>query len=79
LDAGLSLFVVNNLKLSVHTIGVIFFFNTTTIVLAQLWVLNRIEGKSRTRVMGIVAMFWFIFWIILESTLQTTGLGVRPR
>jgi len=69
LDAGLSLFVVNNLKLSVHVIGVIFFFNTSTIVLAQLWVLNRIEGKSRTRVMGVVAAFWFIFWLILEMTL----------
>ncbi len=71
LDAGLSLFVVNNLKLSVHAIGVIFFFNTATIVLAQLWVLNRIEGKSRTRVMGIVAACWFTFWMILESTLAT--------
>ncbi len=69
LDAGLSLFVVNNLKLSVHSIGVIWFFNTSTIVLAQLWVLNRIEGKSRTRVMGIVAAFWFFFWVILETTL----------
>jgi MFS family permease len=69
LDAGLSLFVVNNLKLSVHVIGVIFFFNTSAIVLAQLWVLNRIEGKSRTRVMGVVAAFWFFFWVILEVTL----------
>ena len=69
LDAGLSLFVVNNLKLSVHSIGVIFFFNTSTIVLAQLWVLNRIEGKSRTRVMGVVAALWFFFWVILEVTL----------
>jgi MFS family permease len=69
LDAGLSLFVVNNLKISVHAIGVIFFFNTSTIVLCQLWVLNRIEGKSRTRVLGVVAGSWFIFWIILESTL----------
>ncbi len=69
LDAGLSLFVVNNLKISVHAIGVIFFFNTTTIVLCQLWVLNRIEGKSRTRVLGVVAALWFIFWVILESTL----------
>jgi MFS family permease len=78
LDAGLSLFVVNNLKLSVHTIGVIFFFNTSTIVLAQLWVLNRIEGKSRTRVMGIVAGFWFLFWIILESTLQLPAAASVP-
>jgi MFS family permease len=70
LDAGLSLFVVNNLKISVHAIGVIFFFNTSTIVLCQLWVLNRIEGKSRTRVLGVVAVLWFIFWVILESTLE---------
>jgi MFS family permease len=69
LDAGLSLFVVNNLHVSVHAIGVIFFFNTSTIVLVQLWVLNRIDGKSRTRVMGVVALFWFFFWVILESTL----------
>lgn len=69
LDAGLSLFVVNNLKISVHAIGIIFFFNTSTIVLVQLWVLNRIQGKSRTRVMGVVAAFWFLFWLILETTL----------
>jgi MFS family permease len=69
LEAGLSLFVINNLKLSVHAIGIIFFFNTMTIVVAQLWVLNRIEGKSRTRVLGVVAAFWFIFWVILETTL----------
>lgn len=78
LDAGLSLFVVNNLKLSVHAIGVIFFFNTTTIVVAQLWVLNRIEGKSRTRVMGVVAAFWFLFWIILESTLALPAAASIP-
>jgi MFS family permease len=78
LDAGLSLFVVNNLKISVHAIGVIFFFNTTTIVLAQLWVLNRIDGRSRTRVMGVVAAFWFIFWIILESTLALPAAASIP-
>jgi MFS family permease len=78
LDAGFSLFVVNNLKLSVHAIGVIWFFNTTTIVLAQLWVLNRIERRSRTRVMGIVAAFWFIFWIILESTLTLPAAASIP-
>jgi MFS family permease len=78
LDSGLSLFVVNDLKLSVHTIGVIFFFNTTTIVVAQLWVLNRIERRSRTRVMGVVAAFWFIFWIILESTLAIPAAASIP-
>ena len=69
LDAGFSLFVVNDLKFTVHSIGVMFFFNTTTIVLAQLWVLNRIHGKSRTRVMATTALLWFTFWIILDVTL----------
>lgn len=75
LDAGLSLFVVNNLKISVHAIGVIFFFNTSTIVLAQLWVLNRIENKSRTRVMGVVSALWFLFWVILETTLHLPAVA----
>ncbi len=69
LDAGFSLFVVNDLKLTVHSIGVMFFFNTSTIVLAQLWVLNRIHGKSRTRVMATTALLWCAFWIILDVTL----------
>jgi MFS family permease len=68
-EAGFSLFVVNNLKLPIHVIGVIFFFNTSTIVLAQLWVLNHIEGRSRTRVMATAAGFWCIFWIILDVAL----------
>ena len=68
-EAGYSLFVVNDLKLPVHVIGVIFFFNTTTIVCSQLWILNRIEGKSRTKVMATVALVWFFFWVILDSAL----------
>ena len=76
-EAGYSLFVVNNLHLSVHVIGVIFFFNTTTIVCSQLWVLNRIAGKSRTKVMAIVAVFWLLFWVILEAALASPeGLAI---
>ena len=68
-EAGFSLFVVNNLKLPVHVIGLIFFFNTSTIVVAQLWVLNRIERHSRTRVLAVVGVLWFIFWIVLDIAL----------
>ena len=68
-DAGLSLFVVNNLHLSVHVIGITFFFNTLTIVFGQLWVLNKMEGKSRTRAMALVGLLWFIFWAVLGGSL----------
>ena len=68
-EAGFSLFVVNNLKLPVHVIGIIFFFNTSTIVLAQLWVLNRIERRSRTGVLAVAGVLWFVFWVILDVAL----------
>ena len=75
-DAGLSLFVVNNLHLSVHVIGITFFFNTLTIVFGQLWVLNKMEGKSRTRAMALVGLLWFIFWAVLGGSLAVPV--VRP-
>jgi MFS family permease len=69
-EAGFSLFVVNNLHLSVHVIGVIFFFNTSTIVGTQLFILNRIQGRSRTRVMAVAGLLWTCFWIILYASLH---------
>ena len=68
-DAGLSLFIVNNLHISVHVIGITFFFNTMTIVFGQLWVLNKMDGKSRTRAMAMVSLLWFAFWAALGGSL----------
>ncbi len=65
MDAGFSLYVVNNLHLSVHVVGLSFFCNTATIVVAQLVVLNQIDGRSRTRVMAIAGVLWASFWAIL--------------
>jgi MFS family permease len=64
-DSGMSLFVVNNLHMSVHVIGIFLFVNTTTIVLAQLVVVNVIDTRSRTRVLAVVAALWFVFWVVL--------------
>jgi len=68
-EAGFSLFVVNDLHLGVHVIGIAFFFNTMTIVLAQLFTLNHIDGRSRTRVMAAAAVLWFVFWLMLDGAL----------
>jgi len=68
-DAGLSLFVVNNLHISVHIIGLAFFFNTVTVVVGQMWVMRRIEGKSRTKMLALVGVFWFLFWLVLGASL----------
>jgi MFS family permease len=62
--------VVNNLHMSVHIIGVMFFFNTSTIVGAQLYILNRIQGRSRARVMATAGVLWSSFWLILFISLH---------
>ena len=69
IDAGLSLFVVNNLHLSLHVIGVFLFLDTITIVLAQLVAIKFVEGRSRTRVLAVVGLLWSTFWIALAITL----------
>jgi MFS family permease len=69
-EAGFSLFIVNDLHLSIHFIGVMLFFDTSTIVVAQLFILNRIEGRSRTRVMASVGVLWFVFWMILFASIR---------
>jgi MFS family permease len=68
-DAGLSLYVVNNLHMSIHVIGVFLFVDTTVIVLAQLFVLNAIDGRSRTRVLALVGVLWCLFWVIVAVAL----------
>ena len=68
-DAGLSLFVVNNLHVSVHVIGIAFFVNTVTVVAGQMWILNKVQGRSRSRTMALVGVLWFVFWVALETAL----------
>jgi len=69
-EAGFSLFVVNNLKIPVHVIGIMFFCNTTTIIASQLFITNLVENKSRTRVMALAGLLWFGFWFILFAALK---------
>ena len=77
LDAGLSLYIVNYVKDPVHFVGVIFFFNTLTIVIAQLFILRHIEGRSRTRILGVVGLLWGLSWLITGSTaLLSKGWGL---
>jgi MFS family permease len=77
LEAGFSLFVVDALHLSVRAIGLSFFFNTSTIVVAQLFTARRLEGKSRTRVIAVASLLWASFWLLLGGDLAlSAGLAV---
>jgi MFS family permease len=67
MEAGFSLFVVNNLHYSVHLIGVITFFNASTIVLAQVFVTNRLEGRSRMGLLATAGLAWGVFWFSVAA------------
>jgi MFS family permease len=59
-------------EVSTRTIGYAFAANTATIVLLQLLVLQRIEGRRRTRVIVVLSVLWSVSWLM-------TGLsGLLP-
>lgn len=65
LDAGFALFVTQVAHISVHFVGIVMIFNTLTIVLGQHISLRRIQGQSRTRVMGLVGVTWAGSWLLI--------------
>jgi MFS family permease len=86
MDAGLPAFMTTVAGLPVNAIGVVFFVNTLLIVVLQVWVLKRIEGRSRTRMLAVTAVLWASFWAVVAvssgfspwvaGVLITLGFGV---
>lgn len=65
MDSGLPAFMTTVARLPVNAIGVVFFLNTLIIVVAQVWVLKRIEGRSRTRLLAVASLIWGSFWVVV--------------
>jgi MFS family permease len=65
MDAGLPAFMTTVVHLPVNAIGLVFFLNTFVIVVGQVWVLHRIEGRSRSRLLVVVAVIWASFWLVV--------------
>ena len=86
MDAGLPAFMTTVAGLPVNAIGVVFFVNTLLIVVLQVWVLKRIEGRSRTRMLAVTAVLWASFWAVvavssgfspwIAGVLITVGFGI---
>jgi hypothetical protein len=56
-----------------------FAVNTAVIVLLQLVVLRAIDGRRRTRVLGLLAVVWAVAWLVLGlagTVPGTTSAGV---
>lgn len=68
-EAGLPYFVTEVRHLPLHVVGLLFFFNTSTIVVAQIFVLGRIKGKSRSLVIAAVGLMWGTSWLLATSSL----------
>jgi hypothetical protein len=68
MEAGIPVFITTAAGLPVNMIGVVFFFNTVVIVVAQVWVLKRIEGRSRSRMMALASLAWGACWVLLATS-----------
>lgn len=68
MEVGIPVFMTTEAGLPVNAIGVVFFFNTLVIVVAQVWVIKRIEGRSRSRVLLLVGVLWAACWALLAAS-----------
>jgi len=65
LEAGFSAFIHGVGHQPVRAIGPIFAFNTFAVVVGQLFVLKRMQGKRRTLLMQLVASLWGGCWLLV--------------
>jgi MFS family permease len=58
---------------STRTVGLAFAANTLVIVLAQLQVERRLQGRRRTRALAGVALVWAASWAVIGSAALVSG------
>lgn len=68
LNAGMPAFARAVGEISTRGLGFAFACNTLVIVLLQLFVLRRIEGKRRTRVIVLMSLIWAVSWLLLGAS-----------
>ncbi|MGE0818077.1 MAG: MFS transporter [Candidatus Nanopelagicales bacterium] len=75
MEVGIPVFMTTEAGLPINAIGVVFFFNTLVIVVAQVWVIKRIEGRSRSKVLLLVAVAWSACWVLLAASSLVSTLA----
>ncbi|MDT0202971.1 MFS transporter [Nocardioides sp. AE5] len=68
MEAGFPAFAREVSEVSTRVIGWAFAVNTAVIVGFQFWVLRRIHGHRRTRVVMVMAAIWAASWLTLGAT-----------
>ncbi|GAB3693071.1 MDR family MFS transporter [Angustibacter aerolatus] len=64
-EAGWTAYARTVAEASTKVIGIAFAVNTATIVVLQLVVLQRIEGRRRTRVLLLQSAIWALSWAVM--------------
>lgn len=72
LNSGMPAFARAVAQVSTQGLGVAFACNTLVIVVLQLVVLRRIEGRRRTRVIVVMSLIWAVAWMLLGAA------GIAP-
>src|SRR4051812_39392630 len=65
LNAGMPAYARGVGEVSTRGLGLAFAANTLVIVLLQLVVLQRIEGRRRTRIIAVMGVVWAFAWLLL--------------
>jgi MFS family permease len=73
LNAGMPAYARAVGDVSTQGLGLAFAANTLVIVLLQLVVLQRIEGRRRTRVIAVMSVVWACSWLLLGATGLVSG------
>lgn len=68
LNSGMPAYARAISEISTRGLGLAFAANTVVIVLLQLLVLQRIEGRRRTRVIVVMAFVWAASWALLGAS-----------
>jgi MFS family permease len=68
LNAGTQAFARDIGRISTAGLGLAYACNTLVIVVLQLIVLRRIEGRRRTRVIMVMSLIWSVAWLLLGTS-----------
>jgi MFS family permease len=76
LEVGFAGFALDVIKVDESVIGYAFAANTVVIVIAQLFVIKFLQGRSRTRTLSMVGVVFALAWLILGLSGLVNGRNV---
>ena len=72
-EAGFAAYTVGVAVMPANALGWAFGANTASIVVAQLFALRLIEGRSRTRMLALCAAIWSVSWAVIALSDAVSG------